>query len=126
MTSRAPEPITNVATVMPLAVDVVKSGRGTVPCATLDSDLWFADDQVGIDRAQALCQRCPLQVDCLEGAIARREPFGVWGGELFHKGQVVAQRQPKGRPRKDADQIAAAAQQRLEERLAAQEEPGAA
>ncbi|CAM5326708.1 WhiB family transcriptional regulator [Streptomyces tanashiensis] len=31
----------------------------------------------------------------------RREPWGVWGGELFVQGVVVARKRPRGRPRKN-------------------------
>ena len=37
---------------------------------------------------------------CLAGALERREPWGVWGGELFIAGVVVARKRPRGRPRK--------------------------
>jgi len=30
--------------------------------------------------AKAICARCPVQVDCLEYALAIREVHGVWGG----------------------------------------------
>ena len=50
--------------------------------------------------ALATCQRCPVQTECLAGAAARREPHGVWGGQLFINGQVVAHKRPRGRPRK--------------------------
>lgn len=31
-------------------------------------------------KAKAICRRCPVQVQCLDWALAVREPFGVWGG----------------------------------------------
>lgn len=31
-------------------------------------------------RAKAICQRCPVRPECLEWALAIREPYGVWGG----------------------------------------------
>ncbi len=37
--------------------------------------------------------------ECLAGALERREPWGVWGGELFVSGVVVARKRPRGRPR---------------------------
>jgi WhiB family redox-sensing transcriptional regulator len=30
--------------------------------------------------AKALCSRCPVREPCLEFALARRDPHGVWGG----------------------------------------------
>jgi WhiB family redox-sensing transcriptional regulator len=38
---------------------------------------------------------------CLDGALARQEPWGVWGGELFLKGTVIPFKRPRGRPRKN-------------------------
>ncbi|WP_380167205.1 WhiB family transcriptional regulator [Jannaschia sp. R86511] len=30
--------------------------------------------------AVAICQACPVMVQCREHALAVREPYGVWGG----------------------------------------------
>ena len=38
---------------------------------------------------------------CLSGALERREPWGVWGGELFLQGVVIPRKRPRGRPRKN-------------------------
>lgn len=105
-------------TVLSLAQQAAQSGVNTVPCREYDADLWFAEDQVSTDQAQALCQRCPLQAACLSEALARQEQCGVWGGELFERGQIVAAHKPKGRPRKDAEEVAAQATARLVQRLA--------
>ncbi|KOT79184.1 DNA-binding protein, partial [Streptomyces rimosus subsp. rimosus] len=35
---------------------------------------------------------------CLAGAKDRREPWGVWGGELLVQGIVVPRTRPRGRP----------------------------
>lgn len=104
--------------VLSLAQQSAQSSGNSVPCRELDADLWFAEDQLSTDRAQALCQRCPLQAACLSEALIRQEPCGVWGGELFERGQIVAAHKPKGRPRKDAEEIAARATARLAQRLA--------
>ena len=45
---------------------------------------------------------CPVRDLCLTGAKQRREPWGVWGGELFLQGVVIPRKRPRGRPRKDA------------------------
>lgn len=105
-------------TVLSLAQQAAQSSVNSVPCREYDADLWFAEDQTSTDRAQALCQRCPLQAACLTEALARQEPCGVWGGELFERGQIVAAHKPKGRPRKDAEEVAARATARLAQRLA--------
>jgi WhiB family redox-sensing transcriptional regulator len=39
---------------------------------------------------------------CLEGALDRREPVGVWGGQLFMNGKMLAIKRRRGRPPKVA------------------------
>ena len=41
------------------------------------------------------------------GAIERNEPWGVWGGEIFDRGVVIARKRPRGRPRKADREVAA-------------------
>ncbi|GAB7190359.1 hypothetical protein NUM3379_10650 [Kineococcus sp. NUM-3379] len=73
-----------------------------LPCRRFDAELWFAESPADVERAKALCGDCPLRAQCLEGAVARREPWGVWGGELLIAGVVVPRKRPRGRPRKVA------------------------
>lgn len=63
--------------------------------------LFFSDDLVDIARAKAICSRCAVTEDCLESALARREPWGVWGGELLESGRIVVNKRPRGRPPKN-------------------------
>ncbi|MCW2886738.1 MAG: transcription factor WhiB [Streptosporangiaceae bacterium] len=72
-----------------------------LPCRT-DSDLFFAEAPADVELAKALCLDCPIRKACLAGALERQEPWGVWGGELFVRGEIVARKRPRGRPRKDA------------------------
>jgi WhiB family transcriptional regulator, redox-sensing transcriptional regulator len=63
-------------------------------------DLFFSEQIDDILRAKAFCLECPVRQPCLDGAVARREPWGVWGGELFANGKVLAQKRRRGRPPK--------------------------
>ena len=71
-----------------------------IPCRENDADLWFAERPEDVEFAKTLCRTCPVQEACLAGAKERREPWGVWGGELFLSGIVVPRKRPRGRPRK--------------------------
>ncbi len=70
------------------------------PCRRADEDLWFSDAPADLERAKALCADCPLRRACLAGALERREYCGVWGGEIFDRGAVIARKRPRGRPSK--------------------------
>ena len=63
--------------------------------------LFFSEDLYDIARAKHLCGTCPVKTRCLDGALERREPWGVWGGELFLNGHVLAQKRRRGRPPKN-------------------------
>jgi WhiB family transcriptional regulator, redox-sensing transcriptional regulator len=71
-----------------------------LPCRSGDADLWFAEAPVELERAKALCGRCPIQAECLAGALNRGEPWGVWGGEIFERGAIIPRKRPRGRPSK--------------------------
>lgn len=73
-----------------------------LPCHTSDPDLFFAERPAELEQAKELCVACPLRAQCLAGALERAEPWGVWGGEIFDRGVVIARKRPRGRPRKVA------------------------
>ncbi len=72
-------------------------------CATdigVDNDVFFSEELQDIARAKSICTDCPSVAPCLEGAIERREPWGVWGGQLFLNGKVLMVKRGRGRPPK--------------------------
>lgn len=69
-------------------------GHGTL------THLFFSDDVMDIARAKAICSKCQLTSSCLESALDRAEPWGVWGGELLENGRIVVHKRPRGRPPK--------------------------
>lgn len=72
-----------------------------LPCRRENPELFFAESPADVETAKALCLGCPVRAECLAGALDRREPWGVWGGELFLQGVVIPRKRPRGRPRKN-------------------------
>jgi WhiB family redox-sensing transcriptional regulator len=83
-----------------LAVPLPGAVGELLPCREVDPELFFAEVPADVEEAKALCRDCPIREACLAGALQRREPWGVWGGELFVAGVVVARKRPRRRPRK--------------------------
>ena len=69
-----------------------------LPCSAAP-DLFFAERPEEIRQARALCLQCPAQGPCLDGALQRAEPWGVWGGELILRGAIIPTKRARGRPR---------------------------
>ena len=81
--------------------DAIENLGVPVPCRSFDPEVFFAESPADVEYAKSLCRTCPLVEACLAGTTERREPWGVWGGELFVQGVVVARKRPRGRPRKN-------------------------
>jgi len=77
-----------------------RSEFGAIPCRAHDAELCFAESPADVELAKSLCTGCPVRSACLAGALERREPWGVWGGQLLVQGAIVARKRPRGRPRK--------------------------
>ena len=79
--------------------------RANALCATVDGALastFFSEELQDIATAKRICAACPVIAECLEGAIGRHEPYGVWGGQLFLNGRVLTAKRRRGRPPKIA------------------------
>jgi WhiB family transcriptional regulator, redox-sensing transcriptional regulator len=69
-----------------------------LPCRRENPQLWFSDLPADLQLAKAYCYLCPMRQVCLAGAVERREPHGVWGGEIFAHGAIITEKRPRGRP----------------------------
>ncbi|MDP6976697.1 MAG: WhiB family transcriptional regulator [Acidimicrobiales bacterium] len=51
-------------------------------CRGLDAVIFYPDpeDEVGTERALAVCSGCQVSEACLEHALTWREHTGIWGG----------------------------------------------
>ena len=51
-------------------------------CRGLNATIFYPDpdNEVGTDRALAVCEGCMVRESCLEHALAIREHTGIWGG----------------------------------------------
>ena len=58
-------------------------------CRQTDLELWFPDREnpAGlirtINRARNICRSCPVQIECLDYALANNEKAGIFGGINF-------------------------------------------
>ncbi len=100
LTATDPTALTSDGTTPDPTVAPELTDDAVLPCRTTDPDLWFAESPADVEAAKALCVPCPLREACLAGALERREPWGVWGGQLVVAGVVVPRKRPRGRPRK--------------------------
>jgi WhiB family redox-sensing transcriptional regulator len=49
-------------------------------CRSLDPEIFFPTDGLGVQRAAAICAQCPVAEACLEYAMRNHIPHGVFGG----------------------------------------------
>jgi WhiB family redox-sensing transcriptional regulator len=104
---------------LPHLLDTAPSESDALPCRSHDPDLWFAESPAELERAKQLCTGCPIKAACLDSALSRQEPWGVWGGEIFEHGAVVPRKRPRGRPSKAALERDRAERERAERGTAA-------
>lgn len=54
--------------------------RAEASCESLPPDDWFSDDRGAIERARAVCDRCPVREPCLEYALESETDYCMYGG----------------------------------------------
>jgi WhiB family redox-sensing transcriptional regulator len=89
--ARAAQRAASRAKTRPAAPDPEPLPSGAAACAGEDPEMFFPGFLAAPDvrKAKAVCARCPARAGCLAGALARAEPHGIWGGEVFENGRVI-------------------------------------
>lgn len=71
-------------------------------CQTTDPEVFFPEPGTSHTRelkwAIEECNKCPVQRECAEYAIAAVEPYGLWGGLTPRERQIIRNRSV-GRPK---------------------------
>jgi WhiB family redox-sensing transcriptional regulator len=73
--------------------------RGRVACTSAAPEVFYPEkeDSEQGDEAKALCAECPIQEDCLEDALVKREKFGIWGGKTSRERKRILRRRREGK-----------------------------
>lgn len=90
--------------VLDLALEVDTTFWMEASCAEdggTSARLFFSEELQDIAAAKRICAGCAVLEQCLEGALARKEPLGVWGGQLFQNGKILQAKRRRGRPPKN-------------------------
>jgi WhiB family redox-sensing transcriptional regulator len=79
-----------------------RAWQESAACRAEDLNLFFGPDgesrfdrEEREEKAKAICRRCPVAQACLDGAIARGERAGVWGG--LNADEIAAERRRRAR-----------------------------
>jgi WhiB family redox-sensing transcriptional regulator len=51
-------------------------------CKGADPEIFYPKKGASLKPARSLCQRCPVSTPCLNDALERNDPFGVWAGTV--------------------------------------------
>lgn len=65
-------------------------------CRGMALDVFFPERGAPTEEAKAVCRDCPARFDCLRGALARRERFGIWGGVSERERRILRRRVARG------------------------------
>lgn len=49
-------------------------------CRGQDQRIWFPGKGQSLERARAICDTCPVRVDCLQHALSNPDLSGIWAG----------------------------------------------
>jgi WhiB family transcriptional regulator, redox-sensing transcriptional regulator len=87
-------------------IDRLPAWRAKAACLDEDPELFFPTGTTGpaleqIERAKAVCRRCPVINQCLDWALTTGQDAGVWGGKSEDERRALrrAQQRRAARPR---------------------------
>jgi WhiB family redox-sensing transcriptional regulator len=103
MTATATKPLTGVGRTLLSSTDPTAYARDAVGwheralCRGMDTATFYAREgqraaslREHERRAKEICSRCPVIQECLDYALAAREPWGVWGGMTVDERNALA------------------------------------
>ena len=61
-------------------------------CRNFPPAMFFPSDGAGVERARAICAKCPVTSECLEYALTEHIDHGVWGGCSERERRRIAKR----------------------------------
>lgn len=64
---------------MPIFQQVLE-WQGQARCLEVDPEIFFPERGGSSKAARAVCNDCPVRIECLRYALKNREQFGIWGG----------------------------------------------
>lgn len=77
--------------------------RHHAACRDEDPELFFPLSEIGpgarqVDRAKAICARCPVRAQCLEYAIDNGLDHGIFGGTTETERRTLRRRARRNQP----------------------------
>lgn len=67
-------------------------------CIGEPPELWFPPsgrgEKLDYSEAQRICDRCPVQPECLEHALTHNERYGMWGGHTERQRRRLQRQRP--------------------------------
>jgi WhiB family transcriptional regulator, redox-sensing transcriptional regulator len=62
-------------------------------CAQTDPEIFHPEKGGNTRQAKAICQRCPVLVECRDWALETRQTMGIWGGLSWNERKTLLQDQ---------------------------------
>ena len=67
-------------------------------CRNANTDVFYPPSDADAAPAKAVCESCRVRAECLEYALAVREPEGIWGGcTLAERRSILRRRRDRER-----------------------------